>query len=95
MVSILGIVGKSALKLRLQHYLPQKLGSFFFSFLFFLIDKVKILLIRVPHRVHWGCTMGPQIRNQNYNDQEKQEGKNKKNEERPHSTQRECARKKT
>ena len=49
----------------------------------------------MPHRVHWGCTMGPQIRNQNYNDQEKQEGKNKKNEERPHSTQRECARKKT
>ena len=89
MVSILGIVGKSALKLRLQHYLPQKLGSFFFW-----IDNVKILLIRVPHRVNWGCTMGPQIRNQNYNDQEKQEGKNKKNEERPHSTQRECARKK-
>ena len=34
--------------------------------------------------------MGEQIRNQNYNDQEKQEGKNKKNEKRPHSNQKEC-----
>ena len=49
----------------------------------------------MPNWVHWGCTMGEQIRNQNYNDQEKQEGKNKKNEKRPHSNQRECAGKKT
>ena len=34
----------------------------------------------MPNRVHWGCTMGAQIRNQKYNDQEKQEKKNKKNE---------------
>ena len=39
--------------------------------------------------------MGAQIRNQNYNDQEKQEGKNKKNEKRTKSNHRECARKKT
>jgi len=39
--------------------------------------------------------MGAQIRNQYYNDQEKQEGKNKKNEKRPHSNQIERARKKT
>ena len=37
--------------------------------------------------------MGAQIKNQNYNDQVKHEGKNKKNEKRPNSNQRECARK--
>ena len=47
----------------------------------------------MPNQVHWGCTMGAQIRNQNCNDQEKQEGKNKKNEKRPHSIQRECKKK--
>ena len=49
---------------------------------FFFISNVKILLIikDVPNRVHWGCTIGAQIRNQKYNDQEKQEKKNKKNE---------------
>ena len=62
---------------------------------FFFLDNVKILLKKVPNQVHWGCTMGAQIKNQNYNDQVKQEGKNKKNEKRPHSSQRECARKKT
>ena len=35
--------------------------------------------------------MGAQIRNQNRNDQEKQEGKKMKNEKRPRSNQRECA----
>ena len=30
--------------------------------------------------------MGAQIKNQNYNDQVKQEGKNKKNKKRPHSS---------
>ena len=89
-----------------QNYI---IGAFFFSFFlffqfivwdselhnfFFSIDNVKILSIIVPNRVHWGCTMGAQIKNQNYSDQEKQEKKNKKNKERPHSTQRECARKK-
>ena len=39
--------------------------------------------------------MGAQIRNRRYNDQEKQEWKNKKNEKRPHANHRECARKKT
>ena len=87
-----------------QNYI---IGALFFSFFpiyslrlsyitfFFSIDNVKILLIIVPNRVHWGCTMGAQIKNQNYLYQEKQEKKNKKNEERPDSTQRECARKKT
>ena len=63
--------------------------------IFFFLDNVKILLKKVPNQVHWGCTMGAQIKNQNYNDQVKQEGKNKKNKKRPHSSQRECARKKT
>ena len=39
--------------------------------------------------------MGAKIKNQNYNDQVKQEGKNKKNETKPHSIQEEFARKKT
>jgi len=39
--------------------------------------------------------MGAQIKNQNYNNQVKQEGKNKKNETKSHSIQGECARKKT
>jgi len=60
-----------------------------------LIDNLKILLIKEPNWVHWGCTMGAQISNQNYINQVIQEGKNKKKEKRPHSNQRECARKKT
>ena len=47
----------------------------------------------MPNRVHWGCTSGAQNKNQNYNDQEKQEGKNKKNEKRPHSNHRVCKKK--
>ena len=39
--------------------------------------------------------MGAKIRNQNYNDQVKQEGKNRKNEKKLHSNQGEFARKKT
>jgi len=39
--------------------------------------------------------MRAQIKNQNYNDQVKQEGKNKKNGIKPHSNQGEFARKKT
>ena len=64
---------------------------------FFLISNVRILLIieKVSSRVHWGCTMGAQIRKQKYNNQEKYKRKNKKNEKKPHSIQRECARKKT
>ena len=38
--------------------------------------------------------MGAQINNQDYNDQVKQEGKNKKNDKRPHSSQGECVKKK-
>ena len=53
-----------------------------------------LIMEKVPSRVHWGCTMGAQNKKQKNNDQEKQE-KNKKNEKRPHSNQRECARKKT
>ena len=70
---------------------------FLFTSIFFLISNIKILLIinKVPNRVHWRCTMGAQIRNRRYNDQEKQEWKNKKNEKRPHANHRECARKKT
>ena len=34
--------------------------------------------------------MGAQIKNQDYNDQVKQEGKNKKNDKKPHSNQGEC-----
>ena len=37
--------------------------------------------------------MGAQIKNQNYNNQVKQEGKNKKNEKKSHSIQRVCTRK--
>ena len=42
-------------------------------YIFFLISNVKILLIikKVPNLVNWGCIMGAQIRNQNYNGQEK------------------------
>ena len=49
---------------------------------FFLINNVRILLIieRLPNRVHWGCTMGAQIRKQKNNSQEKKKRKNKKNE---------------
>ena len=53
---------------------------------------MKILLKneKQPTQVHWKCTMGAQINNQYYNDQVKQEGKNKKNDKRPHSNQGEC-----
>ena len=39
--------------------------------------------------------MGVKIKNQNYNDQVKEEEKNKKNATRPHSKQGECVKKKT
>ena len=39
--------------------------------------------------------MGAKIKNQNYNDQVMQEGKNKKNVTKPHSKQGEYARRKT
>ena len=63
---------------------------------FFLIGNEKILLRKnQPTRVHWGCTMGAKIKNHNYNDQVKREGKNKKNTIKPHSKQGEYTRKKT
>ena len=42
-------------------------------FFFFWISNLRILLIieKVPSPVHWGCTMGAQIRKQKYNGQEK------------------------
>ena len=64
--------------------------------LFFLIGNEKILLRKKqPTRVHWGCTVGAKIKNQNYNDQVKQEEKNKNNATKPHSKQVEFARRKT
>ena len=47
---------------------------------FFFINNIRILLIikRLPNRVHWGCTMGAQIKKQKNNSQEKQKRKNKK-----------------
>ena len=40
---------------------------------FFLISNVRILLKieKVPSQVHWGCTMGAQIKRQKYNNQGK------------------------
>ena len=64
-------------------------------FLFFLIGNEKNLLIKKPTRVHWEYTVGAKIKNQNYNDQVKQEWKNKKNAIEPHSKQGGYARKKT
>ena len=65
--------------------------------LFFIINNIRILLIieRLPNRVHWGCTMGAQIRKQKNNGQETKKRRNKKNEKKPHSIQRECVRRKT
>ena len=40
-------------------------------------------------------TLGAKIKNPNYNDQVKEDEKNKKNATKPHSKQRECVRKKT
>ena len=47
---------------------------------FFLINNVRILLMikRLPNRVHWGCTMGAQVRKQKNNGQETKKRKNKK-----------------
>ena len=52
--------------------MQKRLASKNYNF-FFLISNVRILLIieKVPSRVHWGCTMGAQIKKQKYNDQEK------------------------
>ena len=58
---------------------------------------MKILLSKEkqPTRVHWECTKGAQIKDQGYNDQVKQEGKNKKYDKRPHSNRGDCVKKKT
>ena len=59
---------------------------------FFLIGNEKILLRKKePTRVHWRCTVGAKIKNQNHNDQVKQEEKNKNNATKPHSKQGEYA----
>ena len=52
------------------------------SNIFFLINNIRILLIieRLPNGVHWGCTMGAQIKKQKNNGQETKKRKNKKNE---------------
>ena len=50
---------------------------------------------RLPNRVHWGYTMGAQFRKQKNIGQETNKRKNKKNEKKPHSIQRECVRRKT
>ena len=50
---------------------------------------------RLPNRVHWGCIMGAQIKKQKNNSQEIKKMKNKKNEKKPHSIQRESVRRKT
>ena len=51
-----------------RDFIMQILNCFFFW-----INNIRILLIneKVPNRVHWGCTIGAQIRKQKYNDQEK------------------------
>ena len=57
---------------------------------------MKILLSKEkqPTQVHWECTKRAQIKDQGYNNQAKQEGKNKKCGKRPHSNRGECAKKK-
>ena len=64
------------------HQTKSILENFFYIFykniveeFFFLIGNIKFLLKIKLTRVHWGCTMGLQTRNQNYNDQVKQEEK--------------------
>ena len=49
------------------------------------MNNARILLIieRLTNRVHWGCTMGAQIKKQKNNGQEKKKMKNKKNEKKP------------
>ena len=46
----------------------------------FWINNVRILLIikRLPNRVHWGCTMGAQIKKQKNNGQENRKGRTRK-----------------
>ena len=76
-----------------QVFKNRKQKNFFF---FFLIGNEKILLRKKePTRVHWRCTVGAKIKNQNHNDQVKQEEKNKNNATKPHSKQGEYAWRKT
>ena len=63
---------------------------FFFSFL--IGNEKNLLRKKQPTRVYWGCTIGAKIKNQNFNDQVKQEEKNKNNATKPHSKQVEHAR---
>ena len=73
---------------------PKSL-SLLFLFLFFISNK-KVLLIKIQANLSTlECIMGATIKNQNYNDQIKQEGKNKKNATEPHSRQGEYVRKRT
>ena len=72
-----------------QVFKNRKQKNFFF---FFLIGNEKILLRKKePTRVHWRCTVGAKIKNQNHNDQVKQEEKNKNNATKQHSKQGEYA----
>ena len=54
----------------MKAFSESNLEEFFF---FFGINNVRILLIIkiLPNRVHWGCTMGAQIKKQKNNNQEK------------------------
>ena len=56
---------------RVENYI--KFGNGCFFFFFFWINNIRILLIieRLLSRVHWGCTMGAQIKKQKNNGQEK------------------------
>ena len=56
-----------------RDFIMQILNCYFFFYFYFFINNIRILLIKekVPNRVHWGCTIGAQIRKQKYNDQEK------------------------
>ena len=55
---------------RVENYIKFGNGCFFF---FFWINNIRILLIieRLLSRVHWGCTMGAQIKKQKISGQEK------------------------
>ena len=49
----------------------------------------------MPNRVHWGCTMGAQIKNPNYNDLYDWGEKNKNRKAKLNSTQGEYGKRKT
>ena len=65
-------------KYKLENFINNEIfAKILLDFFFFFFGQITKNFIKKkqPTQVHWGCTVGAKIKNQNYNNQVKQQGK--------------------